>query len=100
MLVYPSLYEGFGLPLLEAMVHDCPVVASHIAILSEVAGPAARFFDPDDDASAQAAVREVLENSQVRARLKRQGHQRIQSFSWQKTACQTLDVYRVVQGSY
>ena len=87
---YPSLYEGFGLPLLEAMACGVPVVASNRASLPEVCGGAAILVEPDQEALA-AGIQRALEN---REGWKERGLQRAAEFSWEKTAAATLEVYR------
>jgi glycosyltransferase involved in cell wall biosynthesis len=91
-LVFPSLYEGFGLPPLEAMACGCPVACSNAAALPEVVGDAARLFDPRDPAAIADALRDVLDAPEEwRAR----GLARAAGFSWQATARGYDDVYRV-----
>jgi glycosyltransferase involved in cell wall biosynthesis len=88
-LVMPSLYEGFGLPCLEAMASGTPVVAADRAALPEVCGDAALLFDPDDpDAAAEALVR-VLGDAELAAGLRSRGLARARSFSWRATAERT-----------
>src|SRR5262249_51332841 len=90
-LVFPSRYEGFGQPVLEAMACGCPVACSDIPALAEVAGDAARMFSPDDVASVVAAVREVLAEP---AAYSERGLARAPSFTWKRAAAQYEDVYR------
>lgn len=91
--VYPSLYEGFGIPPLEAMAHDCPVVCSSGSSISEVVGDAGEFFDPRDCDSIARAI-EMVAGSQARAdELRSLGRVRIKSFTWEQCANQTHDVY-------
>jgi glycosyltransferase involved in cell wall biosynthesis len=89
-LVFPSLYEGFGLPPLEAMACGCPVACSNAAALPEVVGDAARLFDPRDAASIAGAVREVLDDP---APWVERGLARAEGFSWDETARATDAVY-------
>ena len=98
LLIFPSTYEGFGLPVLEAMDAGVPVVASRVASLPEVAGDAACYFDPLDIADMAAQIRKVAGDSSIRARLCEQGRHRATTFSWRRTAKETLDVYRQVIG--
>lgn len=94
-LVYPSLYEGFGLPLLEAMVHGCPVISSTGGSLPEVAGDAARLFAPTDAADLAIALDEILAaDSPLATRLRNDGLARAAQFTWDQTAAQTIGVYR------
>lgn len=93
---YPSLYEGFGLPLLEAMACGTPVVASRTSSLPEVAGGAALLADPHDAEDFAAKLLSVLRSGELRGRLARAGRERAATFSWRRTAQQTLAVYRRV----
>ena len=90
LFAYPSLYEGFGLPLLEAMACGVPVVASNRASLPEVCGGAAILVEPDQ-AELAAGIVKALENREA---LSARGLQRAAEFSWEKTAAATLEVYR------
>ena len=91
--VYPSLYEGFGIPPLEAMAAGCPVITSNSSSLPEVVGEAGEYFDPNDDADMAAAMLRVLESTERRQELIGLGRQRQALFSWDKCAMQTLDIY-------
>jgi glycosyltransferase involved in cell wall biosynthesis len=93
LFVYPSKYEGFGIPPLEAMSFGCPVVCSNSGSLPEVVGDAAETFDPTSDEALGVAVERVLNDSMFRERLIRRGHERVRLFSWQRCAEQTADVY-------
>ncbi len=84
--VFPSLYEGFGIPPLEAMAHGCPVVASTAASIPEVCGDAAIYFDPKDAKSFLAALDKVMSTELVRAELRQLASQRSQLWTWRKTA--------------
>lgn len=91
--VYPSLYEGFGLPPLEAMAHGCPVVVSNTSSMPEVVGLAGEFFDPlDVDAQAQA-ICNVVFDSERRDNLIIQGKKRLEQFSWRRCALETRQIY-------
>lgn len=92
--VYPSLYEGFGIPPLEAMSFDCPVICSNTSSLPEVVGDAAYLFDPADPDALRAAIEVVVGSSDLRSDLVRRGRARIQHFSWDRTAMETMGVYR------
>jgi glycosyltransferase involved in cell wall biosynthesis len=90
---YLSLYEGFGLPVLEAMAYHCPVIASNATSIPEVAGEAALLVDPHEvDAIGGAMVR-VASDERLRADLVKKGIERAKSFSWEETARRTLAVY-------
>jgi glycosyltransferase involved in cell wall biosynthesis len=92
--VFPSRYEGFGLPPLEAMACGCPVVASSAASLPEVCGDAALFFDCDDAASLRAAVDRVLADAALRLRLRAAGLERAAGFTWERAARELLACLR------
>jgi glycosyltransferase involved in cell wall biosynthesis len=94
MLVYPSLYEGFGLPVLEAMACGTPVIASPSGSIPEVAGDAALLIDPNDpDALARAMIQVALDN-RLRQRLIELGFEQARKFSWEKAAMETLNIYK------
>jgi glycosyltransferase involved in cell wall biosynthesis len=95
-LVYPSRYEGFGLPLLEAMSCGAPVIAARSSSIPEVVGDAAVLLDPDDEPGWAAAIHEVAENPAHASRLRAAGLQRAATFSWRRTAAETAAVYRQV----
>jgi glycosyltransferase involved in cell wall biosynthesis len=90
-LVFPSLYEGFGLPALEAMSCGCPVVASNVAALPEVCGPAALYADPDSVADIAQAMEQILVDPDLRQRLRTAGHRRVAGFRWEDSARLLLD---------
>lgn len=98
MLVYPSRYETFGLPLLEAMATGCPVVTSDRSSLPEIAGGAAALVNPDDPADIGAAIMRVATDDAFAADLRALGLARAAEFSWRKTAEETLAVYREAAG--
>lgn len=95
-LVYPSLYEGFGMTPLEAMAQGCPVVCSRTSSLPEVVGDAAVMFDPCDSTTIAAAIESVVLSSELSAKLRASGAQRVRAFTWDTCATKTLDVYRGV----
>ncbi|NWF37942.1 glycosyltransferase family 4 protein [Mariprofundus sp. NF] len=92
--VYPSLYEGFGIPPLEAMSFDCPVICSNTSSIPEVVGDAARLFDPDDVDELRTSIEEVVSSSELSDELIQRGRERIRCFSWDRTASESMDVYR------
>ena len=96
LFVFPSLYEGFGLPVLEAMACGTPVVCSSASSLPEIVGDAAVTLDPRDRGGWVAAMTEVLENEELRADLRTKGPARAAGFSWEDTARETFGVYRSV----
>lgn len=91
--VYPSLYEGFGIPPLEAMSFGCPVVCSSSSSLPEVVGDAAELFDPADVTEMRTSIELVVSSSERAQLLIERGYERIKRFSWQNCARDTLDVY-------
>lgn len=93
-LVYPSLYEGFGMPPLEAMSFQCPVVCSNTGSLPEVVGEAAELFDPFNIDSMIAAIERVLFSTARSAALRKLGMERLRHFSWDRCASQTHMVYQ------
>jgi glycosyltransferase involved in cell wall biosynthesis len=98
LFVYPSLYEGFGIPPLEAMAMGCPVACTNTSSLPEVVGNAAALFDPESDEQIRAALEDVLFSSSRAQKLVALGLQRAQLFSWHRCAEDTLAVYRRVCG--
>lgn len=92
--VYPSFYEGFGLPLLEAMRCGCPVACSRASSMPEIAGDAACYFDPEDEGSIRSVLEHIVEDSTFRGELVKRGCAREQLFSWKKCAEDTYSVYR------
>lgn len=95
-LAFPSFYEGFGLPVIEAMEAGVPVVCSNAGSLPEVAGNAALFFDPFSVDDIAAQLQHISSSITLRNELKRKGYENVKRFSWEKTAKQTLEVYQSV----
>ncbi len=91
---YPSLYEGFGFPLLEAFACGCPVAASSTSSIPEVAGEAAEYFEPLSADSIRIAIERVLTDQSHARKLSSAGTSRLSSFSWKDSALKTLEVYR------
>ena len=96
--IYPSVYEGFGLPPLEAMACGAPVIASRIPALQETLGSAAHLFEPTDVEGLAKSIVDLLEDKSRRQRLQLAGRQRAAEFSWERTARQTLAVYERLVG--
>ena len=94
--VYPSLYEGFGIPPLEAMAHQCAVISSNSSSMPEVIGSAAEYFDPEKPDSIKVAIENVVFSPGRIEDLKVRGLERIKDFSWQKCAQETLSVYEKI----
>lgn len=94
IFAYPSLYEGFGIPILEAFSSGCPVIASNVTSIPEVGGDAALYFDPLDESDILETLLRVLSDTQLRCSLKELGLARAKQFSWDDTARKTMDVYR------
>jgi glycosyltransferase involved in cell wall biosynthesis len=92
--IYPSLYEGFGIPLLEAMSLRCPIVCSNTSSLPEVAGNAAEYFDPYEPESMVVAIEKVVYLPEWAEKLVKLGGERVKQFSWQTCAEKTCEVYR------
>lgn len=90
---YPSIMEGFGLPILEAMSVGCPVLTSNVSSMPEVAGDAAMYVDPYNVESIAAGLRQLAENSELLAELSRKGYKRAKEFSWDNTAKGMVEVY-------
>ena len=94
--VYPSLYEGFGLPVLEAMTCGAAVITSNTTSLPEVAGDAAHYINPFDEQDMSRAFKKIAEDADYRKELKGKAARQAQKFSWGKTAREVLDIYRQV----
>jgi len=96
LFVYPSLYEGFGLPPLEAMACGCPVITSNTSSLPEVVGDAGIMIDPNDIDSLTESMHKILTDNELRKEMSRKSLERAGMFSWKKTAKETWDVYEDV----
>jgi glycosyltransferase involved in cell wall biosynthesis len=99
VFVFPSLYEGFGLPPLEAMASGTPVVTSNVSSLPEVVGDAAVLVDPHDVGSIVAGLRSVLTDPVRAEEMRRKGLERAREFSWERSVAKTLEVYKRVGGA-
>jgi len=96
LFVFPSLYEGFGLPVLEAMACGTPVAASNTSSIPEVAGDAAVLFNPLDEEDMFKTILSIMESSEIRAKLKLKGLERSKMFTWENVLSQTMVVYQEV----
>lgn len=100
VFVFPSLYEGFGMPILESFSSGCPVALSQASSFPEVAGDAGLYFDPKDGASIKRAVEKAISDEDTREKFVAKGYERIKKFSWMKTAEETLAVYKSIQSKW
>jgi glycosyltransferase involved in cell wall biosynthesis len=100
LLVYPSLYEGFGLPPLEGMAYGCPVVVSNVSSLPEVCGDAAHYVDPSDDQSIANGMYRVLTDRKLRIRLIARGFDRARQFPWKLAALRHVTLFDDARGAY
>jgi glycosyltransferase involved in cell wall biosynthesis len=98
IFVFPSLYEGFGLPPLEAMAHGTPVVTSNVSSLPEVVGNAAVLVNPENVFEIMRALHRVLADQPLRDRMKERGYQQVTRFSWDKSVKRLMNVYRQIAG--
>jgi glycosyltransferase involved in cell wall biosynthesis len=96
--VFPSLYEGFGLPPLEAMAAGTPVITSNVGSLPEAVGDAAMLVNPENVFDIARGIREVLLDAELRATLVRRGRERVARFSWERTAREVLEIYQEAGG--
>lgn len=96
LFVYPSLYEGFGIPILESFSQQCPVVLSNASCFPEVAGDAAEYFDPMDAQAQAAAMLAVMDSEEHRNELTKAGASRLKLFTWDNTVKKTREVYKKV----
>jgi glycosyltransferase involved in cell wall biosynthesis len=96
VFVFPSLYEGFGLPPLEAMASGTPVITSNVSSLPEVVGDAALMIDPYEPAAIAEAMQRVLGDANLRADLSRRGLARAREFSWERSIARVREIYAEV----
>ena len=95
-LIYTSLYEGFGLPILESFACGCPVITSNYGATKEVSGGAALLVDPYSVKEIAEAINRIATSDVLKGKLKESGFERIQNFSWERTARKTLRVYKKI----
>jgi glycosyltransferase involved in cell wall biosynthesis len=99
IFVFPSLYEGFGLPPLEAMAHGTPVVTSNTSSLPEVGGNAALLVNPENVFEIRRGLQRVLLDPVLREQMKQRGYDQAQRFSWTNSVSRILEIYREVAGA-
>ena len=97
LFVMPSLYEGFGLPILEAMKNGCPVATSDISSLPEAGGDAAAYFDPKSAEDMASVILSVLGDKKKRSIMIEEGYKQVKKFSWEKSAKEVLSVLESVK---
>jgi len=96
MLAYPSLYEGFGMPVLEAMACGVPVITSNLSSLPQAAGPAGWLVSPHDAQELATAIHQLWTDAELRHQLSQAGLKHAAAFTWQRTAQRTIAVYRKI----
>jgi len=96
VFVFPSLYEGFGIPILESFVCGCPVLVGKVSSLPEIAGDAGVYFDPTNIVSIYDTVKRIIYDKELRKNLKLKGFQRVKNFSWEKAAEKTKSLYESI----
>ena len=99
MFVYPSLYEGFGLPILEAFSQNCPVAMSNSSCFPEVGGNAVVYFDPYAPDDMLKAIQSIVDNGKLANDLTQRGQERLRHFSYEKCMEKTLEIYRNIGGN-
>lgn len=92
--IFPTMYEGFGIPVLEAFASDCPCIVSNLSSLPEVAGNAALYIDPMRPDSMPDAIEQLLHDNELRQKLIEAGREQLSQFSWQRTVDKTLNLYK------
>lgn len=100
LFIFPSLYEGFGMPILEAFSNNCPVAVSNRSCFPEIAGDAALYFEPDNKDSILDIVSSLVYDSSIRESFKVKGAKRVEQFSWKKAAVETVNFYKKVLGQH
>ena len=96
VFVFPSIFEGFGIPILEAFANNCPVCLSNSSCFPEIAGNAALYFNPEDRDSIYNSVKKIITDKKLASELINRGMERLSLFSWSKAAQQTLNVYKKI----
>jgi glycosyltransferase involved in cell wall biosynthesis len=100
LFVFPSFYEGFGLPLLEASSHGLPVICSNVSSMPEVMGDSALYVNPYEPEDIAEKMMMVIDDSELRAKLVEKGRENLKRFSWEKAASDLADVFRKVYGQF
>jgi glycosyltransferase involved in cell wall biosynthesis len=95
--VFPSLYEGFGMPMLESFACGCPVIASRVSSLPEIGEDAAIYFDPKDAKYMRDSIEKVIDDEQLRENMRLKGYKRLKNFSWRKTSMETKNFYQYLE---
>lgn len=96
LFIFPSIYEGFGLPPLEAMACGIPVIAAQASCLPEILGDAAEWFDPQSQDSLASAIRRLLSSQKLRTELIQKGRQKAKTYTWERTIRETASIYRTL----
>lgn len=99
-LVFPSKYEGFGIPIIEAFSCDCPVVLSNAGPMPEIAGDAGLYFDPNDVEEMENRILAVIQNDDIRKSLSEEGRRQLENYNWDKTAEETYICYKKVRNNW
>lgn len=93
----PSLYEGFGLPVLEAMKYGCPVITSNVSSLPEAGGDAVEYVDPESVENIASKLKKVLKDKKLREKMVKRGHEQVKKFSWEKSAHEVMRVFEDIR---
>jgi len=97
MFVYPSIYEGFGIPVLEALACGVPTITSNVSSLPEVAGEAALLIDPEDSKGLYQSMKRLCVDQELRRQLRRSSVEQADKFSWDNTAMETINTYNSIR---
>jgi len=94
--IFPSFYEGFGLPPLEAMFYGCPVISSDSSSLPEVLGQSALYFSSEDEEDMLAKIKKIIKDESLRQELIKKGYEQVKKYSWEECARETLEIYKEI----